>query len=361
MRSPDARPWCSFTTISPLESSRRGIAALLVLAACAPRPQWVAASGSQSSVIHFLAGDLTPLDTRPLDPPDGDTVTALAAAPDGQSVFAATAAAGRGAVVRAGRRRGAPLVRQSLGPAVPRFIALTPHATLLLVGTSTSDGPGALLFLTPETLVTVDSLGVCSARPIGAAVHSDGDRAFVACATDEIAEVDLRLRTVLRTVRLRGAGDSRPCAPTTPALAANGTVLYVVCSAAGRLLLLDRVTLAPFDSVEIGEGGGAAVVAGRRHVVIARPGHDEILIADPRLRAVAARLAVTAPLDLAVSADGRHVYVATGGAGRGPRRHAGQLVRIALAAPAVVGSRALPEAVTHVALWPARTPVMRWW
>lgn len=293
-------------------------------------------------------------------PPPGlagtdDSLTGLTAAADGQSVYLVVAQSAGGALVRAGRRRGAPVERWSLAPSRPLFVSYAPDASLVLVGAKAPPENGVLLLLPPRPLAPATTLVVCSGEPRGGAVHPDGHRVYVTCSTGEIAEIDLDLGAVLRTVSYPPDGAPGSCQPTPPALSSNGTVLFVACARTGGLHFLDRVTLTAFDSLAVGEGAVDLVVAGARRVVLVRTAHNEIVVADPRGRSVVARLATPAPARVAVSADHRWAYAVGGGGSE-----TAQLVRIDLRTGRIAAVVPVPVGARHVALWPERTPVMRW-
>ncbi len=322
---------------------------MLVLAACAPGARWVAVAGGPGSQLLVFSANLDVAQAATVSFTPQDTLTALTFAGDGQSLYVAAVDGAGGVLVRVGRGGGAE-TRVSLPVTRPQFVHLAPRATAILLGTvatGTPSGAGTLRIARPRDLAIADSVGVCVGAPVGIAVHPDGDRAYIACEGDEVVEVDLRLRTAIRRATPAPASG---CQLRGPALSANGTVLYVSCAATGQLLLLDRVTLTPFDAMPVGRGIGAPVVL-RRRLLLPRAEADELVIVDPRGRQVVARLA--APHPLVIAGVGARAYVLT-------RARAPELLTIDVDAAVIRNRTRLPFPATRLAVWPTATPVMRW-
>jgi DNA-binding beta-propeller fold protein YncE len=146
------------------------------------------------------------------------------------------------------------------------------------------------------------------AAPAGLAVSHDGARAFVALDdTNEVAEVELAERRVLRKARVAGA-------PTGLALDGSGQTLFVTCRGGDRVAALDARTLEEKGSVSVGTGpiGVAAVVTplGERLVVANAISDDVSVVALDPLREVARLVAGREPYAVAAGPAGRAFVVA---------------------------------------------------
>jgi hypothetical protein len=291
--------------------------------------------------VRWFDGDLRPIGRARLPASPAQLLFAA----DGASLYAGVSpTAGSTVLVRFGRNSGAAVVgERALFGAVRRLVATPDGKTLLLA----LGGGVGLGIAAAGTLDTERPLAGCDAQDV--VLAAGGERAYVLCADDLIAEVDPALRLVVKNARL-SPGSGR-CGASAGALSVNGTVLFVACSASARLLYLDRVTLAPLDSVAVGAGAGRlALSADGRHGLLASRGAGTVEIVDLRARVVRHRLHLPEATDIAVAADGRAFVVGAErlwevdvGAGRSVRE-------VALDAPAAA-----------VAVWPGpREPRMRW-
>ncbi|HWP37040.1 MAG TPA: hypothetical protein VNL18_05735, partial [Gemmatimonadales bacterium] len=266
-------------------------------------------------------------------------------AADGASLYAAVSPApGSTVLARFGRNSAAALLgKRALFGAVRRLVA-TPDGQTLLLALGDRVGLG---IADAGTLDVERPLAGCDARDV--VLTRGGERAYVLCADDLIAEVDPALRLVVKNVEL--SATSGRCGTAAGALSANQTVLFVACSASARLLYLDRVTLMPFDSVDIGAGAARlALSPDGRHAVVASPSGGIVEVVDVRARTVRHRLPLPEALDIAVSADG-HAFVV--GAER--------LWEVDVGAGLMAREVALGAPAAAVVVWPGpREPRMRW-
>jgi hypothetical protein len=211
-----------------------------------------------------------------------------------------------------------------------------------------ASGPhGGLSVLDLATLTEQRRIEVC-ANPLELGAMRDGRRAFLLCAIGEVAEIDLELGIVVKKQPLPSS-----CGARELFLSSNETALVLWCAAAGKVLLLDRVTLAPFDSIaaEPGEAILLPLQGGRpAGLIYADP---------PRWAAIdlgARTLTATVPLEdtvltAAVAPGGRFLYLAG-------ERH---LWRLDTDQAAIDRSVKLPGRPAGIALWPAAFETkLRW-
>jgi DNA-binding beta-propeller fold protein YncE len=221
-------------------------------------------------------------------------------APDGASLFAGISpTAGATVLARFGRGQGVALVSGRALFGAVRRIALAADGQTLLVALGSQIGLG---IASTGTLAVERPLAGCDANDL--VLTETGERVYVLCDEDHIAEVDPALRLVVRKALL--SADSIPCRPRAGALSVNGTVLFVACAASGRLLYLDRVTLKPFDSVAVAPGTARLVLTpdGRR-ALLANPDAGALAVIDVRARTARRFVAIPGATDIAVAADGR--------------------------------------------------------
>ncbi len=280
----------------------------------------------------------------------GERITHVVAGSDGSSIYLLAASDTSGAALTVRRRDGRVLGRTGLG-GVPTATALHPDGHTLMVATvsgiAETQERSTLHFLPLDDARTEARTVLCEQPARAMAPFRVLDRLYVACEGGELAEVDTRLRTRLRAVRLDGA-----CGPAGAGLSANGTLVYVLCRETGTLLYVDRARLTPFDSAVIGTGGSSlALSPDRRRAAVTRPADDEILVVDLRRRGVTHRVAFGAPRMSVISSDGRWAYVA-GGEG---------VMRVNVSEPRVLAIAGPPSGATAVAVWPGHSsPIMRW-
>ncbi|GBD31852.1 hypothetical protein HRbin33_00813 [bacterium HR33] len=215
-------------------------------------------------------------------------------------------------------------------------------------------GPrGGLSVVDLASLAESRRLKVC-ADPAALDVMRDGRRAFLLCAAGEVAgagevaEIDLELGIVVRKQPLRDS-----CGARGFFLSSSETALLVWCAAAGQLLILDRVTLAPFDSVAA-EPGEATLVSlrggGMAGVLYRDP--PRLGLIDLGARAVVgSEVLEDTVLAASVSAGGRFLYLA--GVSR--------LARFDVRSRRIDRSIQLPGRPGGMALWPGDwESKMRW-
>ncbi len=210
-----------------------------------------------------------------------------------------------------------------------------------------SGSRGGLSVVDLATLAELRRVEAC-ADPIEFRLMRDGRRAFLLCAPGEIAEIDLELGILLRKQALDGS-----CAARGILLSSNETALLVWCTAAGKLMILDRVTLAPLDSVAADPGEAMLIpMRGGRIAGLIYAAPPRLVLIDLGGRASTGNLALEdAVLAAAVSAGGRFLYLATGA----------RLLRFDVERRGIDRSIGLPGRPAAIALWPASwEPKMRW-
>jgi hypothetical protein len=193
---------------------------------------------------------------------------------------------------------------------------------------------------------------VCEGEVRDIVLLSALSRLYAICEGDAVAEVDTELRLAIRTVQLTVPGDSAPCGAGSGGRSANGTVIFVLCEATGRLLYLDRVRLTPLDSVALGPGvRGMVQTPGWREAITVRPAENRLLVVNLGQRRVRAEIALAHPSAPTVSGDGRWAYGVS----------EGKLYRVDVDNARVATRVDVPDWVELVALWPGYgSPVMRW-
>lgn len=313
--------------------------ATLVCLACAPAPRWVAVAVPRGVLV--FDGSLQPAGRLLLPAPP----ERLAFAADGASLFAGVSPApGSAVLARFGRGQGAALMGGRAAFGGLRRLVLTPDGGTLLLALGGKVGLG---IASAGTLALERPLVGCDATDL--VLAAGGERVYVLCGEGRVEEVDPELRLRVKSVKLP-AGPAH-CRPSAGALSANGTVLFVACAASGQLLYLDRVTLAPFDSVTIAPGAARVVMTpGGGLALLANPGAGALAVVDVRARVVRHIMPIPGAVDVAVAADGRAFVV-------GDRR----LFEVDAEEGRVLRDRELEEAAAAVAVWPGlHDSRMRW-
>jgi hypothetical protein len=318
----------------------------------------VAVSGDSPERILFLDANLAPADTLDLDPGlDGDAAVAqLLPAPSGTGLYLALVGAAGSSVVEVGQRNGAQVSDIAAAPGKTGRLHVTPKGKniLLLVD-------GSVLFVDPRGREPDRRVRVCDGQAVGVTVMRAGDRAFVTCAADAVTELNLELRRILQSVQLGepsrtdGAGG---CSPGIPALSLNETVLFVPCAKSGRLLYLDRVTLNPLDSVELGASVRSVHLSRKLNkAVVTFTSRPAVAIVQVRRRETVVLQTSGQLVDLALSGDGLRAYLLLADTGDGTR----SVASVDLASTEIVGRVTVPSWAAAITTWPTeRTPVM-WW
>lgn len=270
---------------------------------------------------------------------------ALRFAPDGAGLYAALAIDTGGSVVALVPRAGG-AVRLSpplAGTAVDLGLARDSRTLYLAL----SGAGGGVSFLDLAALRERRRLEVCDTA-LALAATRDGERLYLLCGGDRIAEIDPGLEIVVRIQRFASA-----CHAARLALSGTEGLLLVPCSAGGRLLYLDRRTLAPLDSLTLEPGlHGIAVARGGRAVVTV-PAANRVLVADLRARTLVHDMGMLEQLSgVAVDAAGRGVYVLTRSA----------LLMLDLETGTIPRRAALTRGASGLAVWPGpREPRPAWY
>ncbi len=328
MRSNSIKHSSSSTTIQARVRSGAG-AALLLLAACRPAPLWIAVaddssitiSGPGITVRHPIAADR------------------LQWARDGQSLFAVSHPAP--AVLEITRIGGVILRRFPLGTGQATQPVIDRRGRRLFVGTGNTVHAFQVSPLEPAF-----SVDVCEDAVSALTLFDPSHKLFVTCEDGVLSEIDIPLRRVLRTTRIDAVG---ACDPRDLTLSPNLTVIIVACSS-GRLLYLDRMTLGIIDSLHLTtEVSEMRVEGSRRRLVLTASSGSPPLLVDVRMKTITP-LAITQQVTgMTWAADGSLLLLRAEGAVL--RTRPGTQVVDSLSGTA--GGRA-------IAVWPERTPVMRW-
>ncbi len=337
-------------------------AILLALAGCTPRPRLIAVA-TEHSVIFYDAA-LNPRDTVNLrEITRGELVPrAMLFGGDGTSVILALDGGTAGTLVQVGRFEGTLLKQIALtGEHPDQIVPFADGHRFLTLGRAAESaadsarGVASLVSLSFREATRV-RLGLCDGDPVGAAVHSDGKKAFVVCDTDAVVELDAELGRVVRHSRLDPTNSNAGrCGAAGIALSPNETLLLVPCRLSGWLLYLDRVTLAPFDSVAIGPGGQRLLVSSRLPGTLLISGDRQLLRVVLSAHRVDTLATLPGPVRaFARSADARSVYGALGDGTNG-------LVRLDPTTGIAVAKATGPPGVGAIAVWPGvEAPVMTW-
>lgn len=339
----------------------------LLFAGCTPAPRLIAVSAADGRVVMYDA-TLNPVDTIQLDrsPALGVPVDLLFGG-DGTGLLATLVSDSGTTLVQVRRTGGTALRRRRLDDErTTDVLPLRGGSTLLTIGTATGDGAaggGVVSIVSLSPHIARARLDVCGAVPVGAAVRADGDEAFVACDDDTIAEVDPQLRRVVRQIPLEGEDRAdRKCGAGGMAFSPSETVLLILCASSGRLLYLDRVTLAPFDSVDVGGGGKGLVVSRPLGIAIVGYGAAGLALVDLARRQLRIRIPLSGrPVSLALSADGRSVYAVMVEHTQVERGPVGRSLKIDLRSGRVAIQAPAPPNPTAIAVWPGEeAPIMSW-
>lgn len=319
---------------------RCAVFAVLAALACAPPVRWVAVANTTDRSIVILSGELAAADTLRLPGPP----IAVRFAADGAGLYVALAIhPGETAVAQLPRTGGVVLPSAPVaGTAVDLAVARDSRSLYLAVS-----GPnGGVSMMDPAALIERRRLEVCdTARAL--VTTGDGERLYLLCGDDRIAEIDPELEIVIRVQRL-----AAPCDAARLALSRTEGVIFVPCRARGQVWYLDRRTLAPFDSLTVPPGvHGIAATPNRRRVLLTLPAEARVLVADPDRRAIVSSIETPPnPTDLIVSGGVAYVL-------------AGATVLALDPETGVVGARAvLSGAGSGLAAWPgAREPRPVWY
>ena len=329
-----------------------GLAALGLLTACSPAPRWVAVAGDGAATILLFSADLSHADTISLQSAldTTETVRDVAFAPDGASLWVTVASDSAGALLRVRREDGRAVERLPLA-GVPTVVSVLPDARAVLAAVA-GEPRGVVHFIPTTSADDPVRLAVCGGEVRDVVPLDALNRLYVICEGDTVAEVDTELRITIRTVPLAADAETGACGAGAGGRSANGTVIFVLCEATGRLLYLDRVRLSPLGSVELGAGvRGMVQTPGWSEALIVRPAGDRLLVVDLGRRRVRAEIEMPHPTPPSASGDGRWAY----GVGNGA------LFRLDVGRAAVETTVEVPDWAARVAVWPGyRSPVMRW-
>ncbi len=335
--------------------TRVAIAAIATsLLACTPHPRLVAVADS-AGVAVIYDEQLVPLDTVELDSAREAATGDVLFTGDGVSLLSVGTDAHGGGLRRSGRLARGILQTTHLSEAAHRIVPFSDGRRILVLGALS----GGDALVGTARVIDVDSFGelslpitACSGAAVDAAVHRDGAKAFVVCEDDSISEIDAILNQVVRNTSL---SLDRDCGVAGAALSPSGSLLLVPCARSGWMLYIDRVSLTPLDSVQVGPGAHSVVVLpGTREAIVAFS--REIVFVDLGSLRVRRRAQFATEIHQVESgADGRSIAIL--GTADGHAR----ILLVDRASGALVREAAAPPRATSVAVWPGREfPVMIW-
>lgn len=315
--------------------------------ACSPAPRWIAVGVADRRLLQFDAR-LRPTGELPLT----SSPVALESTGDGASILVGEASEESGTVEWLRRANGAPVLQAAeAGPV--RAMALDREGRRLFV--LTAGERASLVTRRAGSLRGERFMSICP-DPVSLVFTSDGDRAYVTCRPGAVVELDPRLGIAVRTVFV-GADSGRACGAGRGALSHNGTLLFVPCARTGQVLYLDRVTLAPWDSVSVGPGATVLSVTPGAVAVTLLSDSDRVALVSLRSKTSVATLTAPNPVDVALSADGSVAYVAASGRNGA----AGVLLAIDTRTGTERGRATLPPGARAVYVWPGRREARMYW
>ncbi|MGD8725994.1 MAG: hypothetical protein PVH40_00045 [Gemmatimonadales bacterium] len=281
-------------------------------------------------------------------------VTALCFGPDGTTLYVAHTAGEHGVVTRVARPGGHVLGLQNVSePTVSGLWLLHDPRMVIAAGTTS-------LHLLPADLAGAGSvLAACVDSIVDLTPSSVRHRLYTVCGNDDLVEIDTELAMAVRSASLvpRDSSPAATCGASQVALSPSGSIVYVLCRDSGALLLVDRLTLQPFASVDVGPGGlSMALTPDGGHAAITRPGADEVVVVDLPGRAVGTRIRLESPAHAAIGADGRLVHVT-----RRTESRRGRVTRVTLADGAVRDDTAALPGSLRIAVWPTTRSPSLWW
>ncbi len=338
------------------------VVACLGLAACSVGPRWIAVADGPTKSLLLFDADLTHADTIPFSYPDGPFERSMhvSFSNGGHALLMGLQRRDGGAVLFRLRRADGQIIDEwPSGTAVPtHWTYLSRSRTIAAVGVGPTSGDSAnghVSLAVPDNNWAVRLVPVCSGTPRDIAPFNHGERIFVSCTfPGSIAEIDPARGRLVRT-SFQGLTD---CGPELLSFSRSGGILFVYC-ATGRLLYLDRVTLQPIDSADVGVGVDQLLVLPRRaEALLTLPASNELVMMNLRDKAVRARVATAlSPRRTVLSGDGRTGYVLT-------QSRSGQtrasLLKIDLGRAQIISSAPAPRDAS-IGVWPtADSPQMDW-
>jgi hypothetical protein len=336
----------------------------ILVGACTVPSRHIAVTAAEDGTILIYDAGLTHIDTVRLADGflDRGAVGAWLA-PDGTTLYAAQRTPTAGALVRARVADGAILDRIDFFDGTPAIVhPLYDGRTVLAATVSWSGDPPHTLvhFLGRDLSVQGEPVPVCDAAMRGLATTRASERLYALCGGDVLVELDRGLHTLVRTVSVNSRSEpvTARCDATALAVSSNGSIVFVLCAQSGTIRYLDRLTLEPLDSLEVGIGGERwSRSPDGRYAVILRPAQREIVVADLRRRAVTGHLTMPfTPTAVVVGSDSRVAY-ATAGDGAG----GGVIVEITLASGTIARQHETVARAASLSAWPGEeSPVMRW-
>ncbi len=250
---------------------------LLLAAGCSPAPRWVAVALPRDHAILLFDAALHPTGRLTVE----GAPTALESTGDGMSLLVGAAGEGdSGRLTWVGRTDGARVLDREL-PGPVRDLRLHNDGNTLFV--LSAGHPGGVSVRGTTALTQERWISVCDA-PRALAFTREGDQGYVTCAPGAVAEVDPTLEYLVQRAYI-AADSGRACGAGHSALSPNNTFLYIPCAVTGRLLYVDRVTLKPWDSTEVGVGITAVAAAPGAVAVVLQPDSDHVVLVDLARRA----------------------------------------------------------------------------
>ncbi len=262
-------------------------ATALILAACTPTTRVVAVAGDRT--VTFLDRNLQPRSSLHAEVPalPDAAVVDLRVSGDGTHLTLLLHEKTGGWLVQARRTDAAPMRRISLGDTDPerllpfrdgiRFVTLSTRVT------AESISAVAHLVSLSRRSAAARAFEVCAGRAAAGIVYEETDRVFVICDDDHITEIDATLQRIVRRVRIEEADDASSCRPRGAALTGGSGALLLSCRMRAQLVLVDRVTLTPFDSISLPTPGDL-IVALTGHEVLVTHENGTVTTVDLRRR-----------------------------------------------------------------------------
>lgn len=242
----------SFSSTTTCLRSIRALLAIgcAVAAACAPPPLWFSVA-DENTVRIFGPHAGTSL-TLP-------NVSQLAWGRDGVSLYA-VAGTEENTLYELRRDPATIVSRLPIGGGPASNIVIDARARTLYVGAGTHVHAFALAPLAP-----LYSVAACDKHVVSLTLFEPGTKAFAACESGALVEIDTDLIERQRVTPIPG------CVPASLALNSSETLIVFPCRESGRIYLLDRVGLTVFDSIDGGPDlAGLMLESSRRRGVITR-------------------------------------------------------------------------------------------
>ncbi len=283
----------------------------------------------------------------------GAPPTALKFGSDGNSLYLALHAGDGSELIRVGRVTGGVLQRRRFqGDSITGLWMLSNGRTI--VGAT----PNALLFIPADLSHAGKRIDICDDSVTAFTPSGGQERAYAVCGEATLIEIDSKLEIAIRSASVPAdTGGGEPCGTAGVATSPSGSVIYVLCREAGKLVYIDRLTLQVFGVADVGaDARDLAVSPGGKIAVITRPDADELVVLRVRRREILSRIHVKSAWSVVIGMDERTAYVTTY-----EGQHPSQLLRIDLDEAIVAARAATLPGSTEVTIWPDGKSPRMWW